>query len=159
MRLPQKVAEPDTYRVETHRLHRSFSVERDPRASSRPVAQSVSALAHRDLYRTQDAEHWLPGVLGIYLARTAGTNAISHLDRRDGALCAGKAQEPVVKATVAESLPPACPRRPTTSLLPMPGGRQSPDNPNCRGWRRIRPRRLPHRNGKRARWSVPRSAS
>jgi hypothetical protein len=139
---------PFSYGIEAHRLHPSFSVERDARTSPDAVAKLLPALAHRDLYRAQNAEHWLSRVLGIQLARTARVNSFPHLDRRDGALCAGEAEKPLAIATSAESRPPACRPQPKVSLPPTPAALQFPSNQNCQGWQKIRHRRLPHTNGK-----------
>src|SRR5262249_31876132 len=58
------------------------------RPSFRSLAKSISALAHRNVYRNQDAKHRLFGILRLCVARASGARTISEVDGRDGALCA-----------------------------------------------------------------------
>src|SRR5579875_781384 len=83
------------YTYYTDAQYPAIPVERPPRPSPGAVAQPLSALANRDLYRHQDAEHRLPGVLWISVARAQRAGALLAMDRRDGALRPCQAEKPV----------------------------------------------------------------
>src|SRR5256885_57728 len=51
-----------------HALPPPLSVECHQGPSLRALAQSISAVAHRDVYRCQDEGNRIPGVLGIHVA-------------------------------------------------------------------------------------------
>jgi hypothetical protein len=68
-------------------------MELNPRTSAGSVAQPLSALAHGNLFRPEDGQDWLCGVLGIYGAGTKAAAPIPEVDGRDEQLCATKAEE------------------------------------------------------------------
>jgi hypothetical protein len=70
-------------------------LELDPRASICPVAQPLLALAHGNLFRPEDGQDRLCGVLGIHAARKKTAAALSEVDFRDGQLRAAEAEESV----------------------------------------------------------------
>src|SRR6476646_1741948 len=70
-------------------------LELDPRTSICPVAQPLPALAHGDLFRPEDGQDRLCGVLGIHAAGTKTAAALFEVDIRDGQLRAAEAEEPV----------------------------------------------------------------
>jgi hypothetical protein len=70
----------ELYSYRCYALHAAISVERDARAPFGPVAKSIPALANRNLLWRQDAGDWIPGVLGIHVARAQKSMAISKMD-------------------------------------------------------------------------------
>src|SRR5277367_372148 len=76
-----------------HALPAPLLVECDERPSSRPLAQPLSAMAHRNLYRRQDDANRLPGILGVRMARAPRAVEVPQLDRRDGTLRPPQAKE------------------------------------------------------------------
>src|ERR1700722_2194225 len=70
-----------------------LSLECHKRPSSGALAQSVSVVAHRDLLWREDDADWIPGILGISLARARQPMALSKVDGRDGALYQSQAEE------------------------------------------------------------------
>src|SRR5579863_4032640 len=64
--------------------------------SADAVAQSVPAVAHRDLHRRQDEGNRISGILGIHVARTPRVVGISEVDRGDGALDPSQAEGIVI---------------------------------------------------------------
>src|SRR6476646_7844637 len=70
-------------------------LELNPRASPGPVAQPLPALAHGDLFRPEDGQDRLCGVLGIHAAGKKAAPALPEVDFRDGQLRAAEAEEPV----------------------------------------------------------------
>src|SRR5215813_1500934 len=71
-----------------HEESSSVYLDRDARPSPGSVAESVPALANRDLYRPEDGQDRIHRVLGISLARAKRTEEISGVDCHDGRLCA-----------------------------------------------------------------------
>src|SRR5580698_4478741 len=69
-----------------HALHASLPVERHSWAPPDSVAQPVSFVENRDLYRCEDAPDRSAGILGIYLAGAPQPLALSEVDWRDGTL-------------------------------------------------------------------------
>ncbi len=65
-----------TSRVQLHPL----SLERNPRLPTRPLAQSLSALASGDLFRHVGGEDELPRYLQLPLGAALGVPQLSHLD-------------------------------------------------------------------------------
>src|SRR5258708_32856454 len=74
-------------RSHPHALPCPFSVERDQRPPAGAVAKSLPVVAHRDLLRSKDDTDRLPGVLGIHVAGTRQSLALSQIDRGDGKEC------------------------------------------------------------------------
>jgi len=64
-----------------HALQAPLSVERHARPSSRALAESILTVAHRNLHRREDATDWIPGVLGVSMARAAKSVAVPEVDR------------------------------------------------------------------------------
>lgn len=79
----------------SHAPHSTFSVERHQRPPSGAVAQSISALAHRDLLRCQDDANRISGILGVSVARAHQSVALSKMDCRDGPLCPSQGEKSV----------------------------------------------------------------
>ena len=84
------------YTDNAHAQDPAFYMELGSRTSACSLAQSLLALANRNLHWHQDAKHWLHGVLRLYVARTQGTGALSEVDRRDGTLRPHQAKESVI---------------------------------------------------------------
>ena len=76
-----------------HALHFSFSLECHQGSSSHPVAQSIPALAHRDLYGREDDADRFSGVLAFHLAGAPPSVAILEVDWRDGAVRASESEK------------------------------------------------------------------
>src|ERR1700722_16489554 len=57
------------------------------------MAKSVSAVAHRNLYRRENDADRLRGVLGIHVARARRPLAVFELDSRDGAIRPSQTEE------------------------------------------------------------------
>ncbi len=73
----------------------TFLLELNPRTSLCAVAQPLPALAHGDLFRPEDGQDRLCGVLGIHAAGTKAATALFEVDFRDGQLRAAEAEESV----------------------------------------------------------------
>src|SRR5579864_5295389 len=101
-------------------------LERDQGSSPRPLAKSLSSVAHRDLHWRQDDPDWLPGILGIYVARTPRTLALLALDRRDGTVRPPQTKK-FLKGT--HNTIKFCSSRLTLSLPPLRPTRYSPRLP------------------------------
>jgi hypothetical protein len=76
-----------------HALHFSFSLECHQGSPSHPVAQSIPALAHRDLYGREDDADRFSGVLAFHLAGAPPSVAILEVDWRDGAVRASESEK------------------------------------------------------------------
>src|SRR5437660_9121030 len=63
-----------------HALHFSFSLECHQGSSSHPVAQSIPALAHRDLYVREDDADRFSRVLAFHLAGAPRSVQILEVD-------------------------------------------------------------------------------
>lgn len=74
-------------------LHAPLSMERDPRAPLYSVAQSLPAMANRNILWSEDAADRSSGILGIYLAGAQESMAFSEVDRGNGTLRPSRAQE------------------------------------------------------------------
>jgi hypothetical protein len=61
------------------------------------VAQPLPALAHGNLFRPEDGQDWLCGVLGIHGAGKKTASPIPEVDGRDGQLRAAETEESVAK--------------------------------------------------------------
>jgi hypothetical protein len=86
MQLPALLACVSRYTSVAHAPNPALSLERHQRASPHAMAQSLLAVAHRDLHRRQDDADWISGILGIYLAGTRESMALLEVDWRDGTL-------------------------------------------------------------------------
>ena len=64
----------------------ALSLELHPWPPDYSVAQSLSAMADRDLHRRQNDPDWIPGILGILVDRTNQPVAIPEVDSGDGSL-------------------------------------------------------------------------
>src|SRR6266550_8167161 len=69
-----------------HALHSAILVERNSRAPPHPVAQPLSAVADRNVLWREDAADRFPGILGIRVAGTPQSLALSKMDSRNGPL-------------------------------------------------------------------------
>src|ERR1700745_4461596 len=76
-----------------HALHFSLSLECHQGPPSHPVAQSIPALAHRDLYGREDDSDRFSGVLAFHLAGAHPSVAILEMDWRDGAVRESESEE------------------------------------------------------------------
>src|SRR5207302_643663 len=89
----------DVSRAWLYSLHHAptypFSMERNARPSSGALAQPVSALAHGDLFRAQDGQNRLCGILGIHVPGTKTVKALLEMDSRHGELREAKAEKPL----------------------------------------------------------------
>jgi hypothetical protein len=70
-------------------------MERHPWAPPGALAQSLSALAHRDLLRCENEQRRLPGILGILLARAREHGALPVVDGGNGTLDAAETEKPI----------------------------------------------------------------
>jgi hypothetical protein len=70
-------------------------LELNPRTSLCPMAQPLPALAHGNLFRTEDGQDRLCGVLGIHAAGKKTAPALPEVDFRDGQLRAAEAEKPL----------------------------------------------------------------
>ena len=123
----------ELYSNKNYALHAPISLECHSWASSDTVAQSLSAVAHRDLLRCQNAADRVHRILGIYVARTPESLAFFEMDWRDGALRPSRRKERVEAGSCGaashhpsrRSLPRQHPRlpgsRPSLSLPPKSG--------------------------------------
>jgi hypothetical protein len=59
------------------------------------MAQPLPALAHGNLFRTEDGQDRLCGVLGIHAAGKKTATALSEVDFRDGQLRAAEAEKSI----------------------------------------------------------------
>jgi hypothetical protein len=84
-----------------HALHFSFSLECHQGSPSHPVAQSIPALAHRDLYGREDDADRLSGVLAFHLAGAPPSVAILEVDWRDGAVRASESEKLAIRCQVS----------------------------------------------------------
>src|SRR5271156_4447214 len=80
------VEEHGLWLLSCHALPGPLSLERHQGPSLGSVAQPLSAVAHRDILRSQDDADRLSRVLGISLAGAHQSLALSKVDRRDGPL-------------------------------------------------------------------------
>ena len=80
-------------------VHAAIYVERNPRTPAGSLAESISAVADRDLLRREDAADWVSGVLGISLARASPSVAVSEVDGGDGALRSTVCEEGVKRSS------------------------------------------------------------
>src|SRR5258708_4271322 len=71
----------------------TIPMELNSRASLCSVAQPLPALAHGNLFRPEDGQDWLCGVLGVHGAREKTTAPLPEMDRRDGQLRATQAEK------------------------------------------------------------------
>jgi hypothetical protein len=76
-----------------HALHFSFSLECHQGSPSHSVAESIPALAHRDLYGREDDADRFSRVLAFHLAGASPSVAILEVDWRDGAVRASESEE------------------------------------------------------------------
>src|SRR2546421_4936121 len=81
-----------------HELHSAILVERNSRAPPHPVAQPLSAVADRNVLWREDAADRFPGILGIRVAGTPQSLALSKMDSGNGPLCPPPAQGSVKSA-------------------------------------------------------------
>ena len=77
----------------SHARTLTIFLELDPRASLCPVAQPLPALAHGNLFRPEDGQDRLCGVLGIHAEGKKTATALFEVDFRDGQLRAAEAEE------------------------------------------------------------------
>jgi hypothetical protein len=68
-------------------------MELNPRTSAGSVAQPLSALAHGNLFRAENGQDRLCGVLGIHGAGKKAAAPIPEVDGRDGQLRKAEAEE------------------------------------------------------------------
>jgi hypothetical protein len=68
-------------------------MELNPRTSAGSVAQPLSALAHGNLFRAENGQDRLCGVLGIHGAGKKAAAPIPEVDGRDGQLRKAEAKE------------------------------------------------------------------
>jgi len=85
---------------------RTFTIflELNPWTSLCPVAQPLPALAHGDLFRPEDGQDRLCGVLGIHAAGKKAVAALFEMDRRDGQLRAAEAEEPLAFSSQSKNI-------------------------------------------------------
>ena len=84
-----------------HALHFSFSLECHQGSPFHPVAQSIPALAHRDLYGREDDADRFSGVLAFHLAGAPPSVAILEVDWRDGAVRASESEKLGIRFSLA----------------------------------------------------------
>jgi len=76
---------------------RTFTIflELNPWTSLCPVAQPLPAVAHGNLFRAEDGQDRIRGVLGVHAAGKKAAAALFEVDLRDGQLRAAEAEESV----------------------------------------------------------------
>ena len=82
--------------LEKHASHVSIFVAFHARPSLGSLEESLSSLESGNLLRCEDAADWVPGVLGVCVARTLKPVAFSQVDGRDGTLRASQDQESLI---------------------------------------------------------------
>src|ERR1700691_3105412 len=65
----------------------ALSLELDPWPPDCPMAQSLSAMAYRNLYRRQDDANRVPGILGIPVDGAHELMALPQVDGGNGSVC------------------------------------------------------------------------
>ncbi len=91
----------------------AFSLELHPWPPDCPLAQSLSAMAHRDVHRRQDDADRIPGILGILMDRANQPVALPEVDSGDGSLRSSRGKEPLA---IIDSRPP----KPITGMQGSP---------------------------------------
>src|SRR5262245_31707556 len=84
------------YTTVAHAPNPAVSLERHQGPPPHAMAQSLLAVAYRDLHGRQDDADWIFGILGIYLAGTRESMALFEVDRRDGTLRSSQVQRVLV---------------------------------------------------------------
>ena len=72
---------PVVYTQSTNERTVTVLVELNPWASPGPVAQPLPALAHGNLFRLENGQDWLCGVLGIHGAGKKTATPLPEVDR------------------------------------------------------------------------------
>ncbi len=72
--------------IEKNAADAALSLELNPWTPDCTMAQSLPAMAYRDLYRREDDANRIPGVLGIPVDGTNQFVALSEVDGRNGSL-------------------------------------------------------------------------
>ena len=86
-------------------------LELNPWSSLCPVAQPLPALAHGNLFRPEDGQDRICGVLGIHATGKKTATALPEVDFRDGQLRAAEAEESIAFSTqhsAKETSPQIC---------------------------------------------------
>jgi len=131
----------------------ALSLELYPWPPDCPMAQSLSAMAHRNLYRRQDDANRVPRILGIPVDGAHEPMALPEVDRGDGSPCPSRGQEILARSichsgSICHSARSKRPLRPLTDLpsphslrclCPLPSVAPQirdwlrlPENPCCR---------------------------
>jgi len=79
--------------LESDAADAAVSLEFDSWAPDCSLAQSLFAVADRDLYGREDDADWIPGILGILVDGARQPVAVSEMDGRDGSVCASGGED------------------------------------------------------------------
>jgi len=79
--------------LESDAADAAVSLEFDSWAPDCSLAQSLFAVADRDLYGREDDADWIPGILGILVDGARQTVAVSEVDGGDGSVRASGGED------------------------------------------------------------------